>query len=116
MLKKIFYGIVLIAMVAAVTNNVTMLKNDKNSFTINLKSNEALATGESGDEYSYIITEGDCTVILTGQAGATVTVLGIKHTFPLTGTLTLTFTDVKILCSTGGSFQCHTSTCNDFWH
>ena len=117
MLKKvkILYGLAVLAIVATAAWNVNYNSQIKGMSDLALVKTEALADNEGGGGYEYNLEEGDCSITVEGEAGYKFTILGREWTIPLSGKITITFDDVKISCSTGGSYQCSQVTCADFW-
>src|SRR5690606_41934823 len=51
-------------------------------------------------------TTDDCSITLSGAANTTVTIFGIKYKIPTSGSLTLTFSNAMVDCSSGATFLC----------
>ena len=116
-MKKLFFGITVIVIVVVSAWNVNVIvKSQTKGMTYQFVNIEALAEDEGGDgSYEFCVTEGDCSITVSGQAGVSFVVLGVTYTIPASGSITITYSDVKVRCSTGGTFQCTTSSCVDFW-
>ena len=116
--SKFLYGLAILAIAAVAAGNVNINSQTNVMSDLALANVEALASdveGGSGGSLVYNIEEGNCSVTLSGQAGIKGTVLGVNYTIPASGSITLTFNDVKILCSSGGKYACTQKTCADFW-
>jgi hypothetical protein len=116
-MKKTILGIIVVVIAAVAAWNVNVIAKSQTEGTVYhlFANSEALAQGEGSGGSLYNIDEEDCSITLTGETGVTVKVWGVSYTFPVSGRLTLTFSDVKIQCSSGGYNQCEWSSCADFW-
>jgi len=70
---------------------------------------------QAEDPSLWYKSTGDCSITLEGEAGVIIELFGTQYTIPSSGSLTLTFHNVEVSCSSGGTYQCSTYTCADFW-
>ncbi len=63
----------------------------------------------------FIKTTHDCSITIEGEAGAYITIFGVRYKIPLDGSLELTFSDVAVDCASGGNQMCSYFTCAMFW-
>ena len=61
------------------------------------------------------IHKGPCRTEIRGTANTSGEIFGIPYTIPVTGVVTITFTDVERDCESGGTFNCQTVSCADFF-
>lgn len=86
--------------------------NQETSLNNLLVVNSAQAEDPPAD---YIKTTHDCSITIEGEAGAYVTIFGVRYKIPVDGSLELTFSDVAVDCSSGGTSMCSYYTCAMFW-
>jgi len=110
-MKKIL-GILGVAVIAVAmffnANNLTGFNNDINLTSL-VNFNSANAEGTSGTY--WVKKHFDCTITVTGSAGAKVTVWGQEVTIPTEGKITLS-SNVGVDCDIDGPSQCTVFDCN----
>ena len=112
---KIFGGIAIVAIAAAIAFNVSLNLNKSNNqlSQLALANVEALATTEGSTLYTRVTS--DCVYTWTGKAKATfsVSIGGVSKSFTYdeNGEATYTAKDAQVRCIGGGNEVCNAQNC-----
>lgn len=111
-MKKIigFLGVAVFALAMFFNTNSNNASNGNFSLSSLLTLNTANA--ESPDGTYWIKKHFDCTVTVTGEGGASVTIFGSTYTIPYSGSLTVT-SNVGVDCDVNGPSQCTVFDCHE---
>lgn len=115
LLAKLVGGLCLLALL--VFNLSAVVSNDNTSeLSLSSLMNSAQAQGEGGGgDTLWHKSTRDCNFTIHGEGNAKFKLYGTTYTIPISGSITLSFNDVSTDCSSGGTFQCSSFSCANFW-
>lgn len=79
------------------------------------QSNDSGGGGDGTTGTLWKKTDSSCSITVQGAANAEATILGKKVKFDAKGQGSLTVGDAATSCESGGTFQCKSMTCGEFW-
>lgn len=80
-----------------------------------VQSNDSGGGGGTTNGTLWKKTDSSCTITVQGGANAEGTILGVKVKFDANGKGSLTVEGAATSCEAGGTFQCKSMSCGEFW-
>ena len=115
-MKKLFWGIMLLAVTLTFMQSVEFRNSNMQSDLDLISISSALAetTEEADPVVKFDKIKNDCVIVIEGEAGISGTWMGISYTIPITGKITLRCLQCDIDCPTGNDYlreDCTTRNC-----